>query len=60
MSDQYKRLKEYCKVDIKLSDFLRIQRDHPNIHLVWAFEDVINYGRLVDFQKVIERIISIK
>lgn len=52
--NQHKRLTEYCKIDIKLSDFLRIQRDHINVHLVWAFEDVINYGRFVDFQKVIE------
>ena len=58
MSDQYKRLTEYCKLDIKLSDFLRIERDHPNIHMVWAYEDVINYGRFVDFQKVIDAMLQ--
>lgn len=52
--NQYKRLREYCKVDVKLSDYLRIQRDHPNVYLVWAFEDVVNYGRFVDFQKVVD------
>lgn len=58
MSKDYKRLINYCKIDIKYSDFLRIQRDHINVHLVWAFEDVVDYGRFVDFQKVIEAMLQ--
>jgi hypothetical protein len=44
----------YCRVDITLSEFARIYKHHCNLHLKRAFEDIVNYGRFVDFRKVVD------
>ena len=50
----YDKLINYCKVDISLSEFARIYKNHCNLHLKRAFDDIVNYGRFVDFRKVLD------
>jgi len=45
---------DYCKADITLSEFTRIYKNHCNLHLKKAFEDIVNYGRFVDFRTVLD------
>ena len=52
--ETYEKLIEYCKVDIRLSEFVRISKYHPNLCLSQAFEEIVNYGRFIDFCKVLD------
>ena len=54
----YEKLVDYCKVDITLSEFARIYKYHCNLHLKRAFEDIVNYGRFVDFRKVLDAMLQ--
>ena len=54
----YEKLVDYCKVDITLSEFARIYKHHCNLHLKRAFEDIVNYGRFVDFRKVLDAMLQ--
>ena len=52
--EKYKKLVEYCKVDIRLSKFMRISQNHSNLCLPQTFEEIINHGRFIDFCKVLD------
>lgn len=50
----YEKLIDYCKVDITLPVFVEIYKNHCNLHLKKAFEDIVKYGRFVDFNKLLD------
>lgn len=56
--DIYKKLIEYYRVSITLSEFKKIVQNHSNLYLPDILDDIVNHGRFISFRKFFDALLA--